>query len=269
MKGFFQKVTDEINITTLDLLSSATDYIKAVYTVTEEDLSNETIKGITQTSSLSNNQQSWNNNQQSWDQQDNLPPEVLKYSKLHLLNVPKFYKNMSILINGESLNDPENYSLKKAGTYYVEFRLKEGFQFSDSLAGMFKGTCLQYLDLSHCNMEKVSDLSEFCADCSKLRNVNFKYCNFQSVNSMEKMFCGCKSLEAFCFKDIDTSNVKMMNDMFSNCTSLKSVDVINMKKTSLIFEQGIFEGCSLLNNDEVIEFNQVEHENEDYNYLDY
>jgi len=86
--------------------------------------------------------------------------------------------------------------------------------------------CLQEVDFSCFNSDKITDMSYMFLNCSSLKNIIFpENFNTKNVTNMNSMFCNCSSLEEIDITSFNTENVTDMASMFSGCSKLKTIIV--------------------------------------------
>ena len=95
------------------------------------------------------------------------------------------------------------------------------------------------------NMQNVGVMEQAFTRCSSLKSIDFSKCNLTNVLNMNYMFQYCVSLESIAFPD-SLTNIKNMNYLFYNCSSLQSVDLSNIGLTKLLTIRSMFELCPKL-----------------------
>ena len=91
--------------------------------------------------------------------------------------------------------------------------------------------CLQEVDFSNFNSDKITDMSYMFLNCFSLKKIIFpEKFNTKNVTNMNSMFCNCSSLEEINLTSFNTENVIDMACMFSGCSKLKKI--INKSKES-------------------------------------
>ena len=92
--------------------------------------------------------------------------------------------------------------------------------------------CLQEVDFSCFNSDKITDMSYMFLNCSSLKKIIFPE-NFNTKNNtnMNSMFCNCSSLEEIDLTSFNTKNVIDMASMFSGCSKLKTIIVKSKAST--------------------------------------
>ncbi len=95
------------------------------------------------------------------------------------------------------------------------------------------------------NMQNVRVMEQAFTRCSSLKSIDFSKCNLTNVLNMNNMFQYCVSLESIALPD-SLTNIQNMNYMFHNCSSLQSVDFSNIGLTKIITIYSMFEICPKL-----------------------
>ena len=103
----------------------------------------------------------------------------------------------------------------------------------DNLSYIFSDCkCLQEVDFSNFNSDKITDMSYMFLNCSSLKKIIFpENFNTEKVKNMNSMFCNCSSLEEIDLTNFNTKNVTDKASMFSGCNKLKNIIV--KSKTSI------------------------------------
>ena len=115
-------------------------------------------------------------------------------------------------------------------------------------SGMFRG-CInleEIAGLSKLNTQKVVNMAEMFAGCTKLKSVDLSNLDTTSVVDMSGMFSGCESLETIDVSNLKTSKVSIMKNLFQGCKKLSSIDITNLDTSSVYDIQGMFSGCESL-----------------------
>ena len=100
--------------------------------------------------------------------------------------------------------------------------------------------CLQEVDFSYFNSDKITDMSYMFLNCSSLKKIIFpKNFKTENVTNMNSMFCNCSSLEEIDLTSFNTEKVTDMGCMFSGCNKLKKITA--QSKTSTYKNTGISE----------------------------
>lgn len=169
-------------------------------------------------------------------------------------NIKGFNKNiLSLKIDGKKISFEEDkvyytFVFEEEGTHILEINFRGKLT---SMKGLFNNIKeLTMLDLTHLDLEKVTDLSDLVNGCENLSSIFFieDSNGIKNVQNMSNMFNECLSLNKVEMESFKTSKVTDMTGMFNNCSSLISV---NLKKFQTNEEEKVnisylFYGCSNL-----------------------
>lgn len=153
----------------------------------------------------------------------------------------------------------------------------------DDMRSMFSScTCLETLDLSSFNTEKVTTMATMFENSKHLRslklpkgfigssvtdlNATFKGCeslteldlsgsNSENVKEMNEMFYGCRALSKLDLTDFKTGQVTTMENMFCICSTLETLDVSSFNTENVTTMLGMFNKCSSLRSLDLSSFN--------------
>ncbi len=109
--------------------------------------------------------------------------------------------------------------------------------------------CLEFLDISKWNTNKITNMNSVFYGCKSLNNiVGISNLNTSNVTDMSYMFYGCESLKGLSdLSKWDTSNMTKMNHMFSHCLNLKILEGISEWNTSNVINmENMFHDCTSL-----------------------
>ena len=106
-------------------------------------------------------------------------------------------------------------------------------------------------------LEEVTDLSYFFADCKKLTSVDFSKTDTGYVTDMSYMFNDCWELKTLDLSAFDTADVTTMQGMFSGCKNLREVkwDSNKFDTSNVTNMNSMFMGCIHLTKVDVTGFN--------------
>lgn len=131
---------------------------------------------------------------------------------------------------------------------------------------------LKYIDLSNCNMEKISstikmflccseletvvlngadmsNVTNTCfmfAQCTSLKRIDLSRTKFKHIQNMSYMFYAASDLETVCLEGINTYELKEMTSMFRCCTKLRYVNMKKVNTHKLESMNHMFKGCESL-----------------------
>lgn len=109
---------------------------------------------------------------------------------------------------------------------------------------------LESVDFSNTDTGFVTDMSYMFNDCWELKNLNLSGFDTADVENMQGMFSGCKNLRTVTWDRamFDTSNVTNMNSMFMGCIHLTSVDFSGFNTSKVTDMSAMFRSCAKLVN---------------------
>ena len=79
------------------------------------------------------------------------------------------------------------------------------------------------------NNSKLNNFNSLFTNCQNLRYIDLSRCNMHKITSTIRMFYNCNSLETVVLNGADMSNIQETSFMFSECTSLKRIDFSKTK----------------------------------------
>ncbi len=112
--------------------------------------------------------------------------------------------------------------------------------------GMFSGSGLTAIDLSHWAGNQVGGFSSLFEGCTSLKTVNLSGVITANASSLNKMFYGCSALESVDLSNSVTESVDDMSAMFQGCESLEVIDLSSFNTTSVGVIGSMFAGCTNL-----------------------
>ena len=90
-----------------------------------------------------------------------------------------------------------------------------------TMCGMFNGSSITSLDLSHFNTSNVTDMLGMFVNCSSITSLDLTSFNTRNVTNMDMMFANCFNLTTIQVgNNWSTNNVTTSNNMFYGSTSL-------------------------------------------------
>lgn len=115
-----------------------------------------------------------------------------------------------------------------------------------TMVDLFRGSDIEYVDLSGLDTSKVTNMSGMFGSCPFLTDVNLSNINTSNVRTMYYMFGDCAKLKNVNLSSFNTSNVISMVDMFYNCNNLISMDISHFDTSNMRNMSGAFYGCNKL-----------------------
>ena len=106
--------------------------------------------------------------------------------------------------------------------------------------------CLEEIDFSSFNTEKIVNMSYLFNGCSSLKKINLSNFNTTNVENMSNMFRGCKLLKKIYLLNFNTEKVKDMSGLFDFCTSLKNINLSSFNTENVTNMNSMFSNCSNL-----------------------
>lgn len=103
-----------------------------------------------------------------------------------------------------------------------------------------------YIDLSHFNTEKVTNMSYMFYYCENLKKINLCFLNTENVTDMSYMFCGCKELINLDLSSFKTPKVEKMVSMFMFCKNLGTIHLKNFNTKKVRTMRSMFKFCKRL-----------------------
>ena len=116
----------------------------------------------------------------------------------------------------------------------------------DEMVGMFAGTDVTSLDLSHFDTSKVRDMSYMFYQCSKLTSLDLSDFKTDKVYDMSYMFRNCESLTSLDLSSFTTGGVITMKHMFSYCRKLASLNLSSFDTSQVSDMECMFYACESL-----------------------
>ena len=120
---------------------------------------------------------------------------------------------------------------------------ESGVDDSGTVKPIWRNGCLSDLDISHFNMENVTDTSWMFAGCG--RNIKLGHFNSVNVTNMNMMFYSTSILNMDA-ENFDTSSVTDMGGMFSECQNLTTLDVSCFDTSKVENMSSMFSYCDKL-----------------------
>ncbi len=111
---------------------------------------------------------------------------------------------------------------------------------------MFFRCNISFLDLSHFDTKKVTDMGGMFRNSTRLEDVNLSNFIIAQRMSFYNMFAGCTALKTLDLSSFNTEKVYNMTNMFNGCSALTTIYVSDDWDASRVTDQPIFTGCTSL-----------------------
>ena len=153
--------------------------------------------------------------------------ETIDVSNFDTSNVVKM---QNMFATGEKTYN-DNYEYLEVPSKLTEIIFGDNFNTREvnDMSGMFQGTAITSLDLTHFDTSSVYNMSEMFDNCALLEEVDLSSFDTSCVKNFNSMFADCYRLSSIDLSNFDTSSAESYSYMFLNCYEIEEIDASNFQ----------------------------------------